>query len=420
MDLRLIRGGIPIEISRAAENLASSSRTTFLSYLQQYYGEVVERVFATRKKKQQIQLTEILRFATGKAHPIAKNLLYNTYGGYSAVYSCKKVYGHAGGYPYLVFDEDDFDKWEKITVIPGLYKTYINAVDFLKNSDEFKYCGFTGGDAIHWLNEYRKDSSIEILGKLGLSLSPKLRSHIRKDGKFRRFVFEHNNEVALYGVEATEYAFKHGVPIEKARAICYVKRYNGYLAASFIPSLTGTKVDKSRVIDYCDDNDISYSSYNDFLTAVKALRLDLTDTKNLFPRNFAEMHDIYTKQYKAEQDELIARDFSEAVEKAQKYRFAEGTYLITIPSNIEDLVVEGSSLSHCVGRMGYGKKMAEGKSVILFVREKEHPDTPFVTVELNPLSTSIIQKHGKNNSAPSQEVNIFLDHWIEKIKKGKR
>lgn len=420
MDLTLVNGATPPEVVRYAEKNATSSSTLFIAYLQKYYGEIVERIFAARTQKKRTRLTEVCRTATGKAKPIVKNLLWSVYGAYTAVYEKGNVYKSAGGYPYLAFSESDYDRWEKVDVAPGVCKVYVNAVDFLAVSEEFKYSGYSGGDAIHWCNEYRKDPSIEMLGKLGLGLSPKLRSHIKKDGQFRRFVFEHHAEVDLYGVEATEYAYKHKMSIEKARRVCSVKREYDRLAAIYIPALKKTNIDRQKVIDWCDSNNVSYSTYNDYLTAVKGFRLDLSDTKNIFPKHFNEMHDEYVARYKAEQTELFERDFKEAAQKMQHLAYNRGAYLIDLPKETSDLTKEGKALSHCVGRMGYGKKMAEGKSVILFVRKKDDPDTPFITVEYDPKRKVILQSHGKNNTLPSEDVRAFLDKWLDHIKERKK
>ncbi|MBQ7340246.1 MAG: PcfJ domain-containing protein [Clostridia bacterium] len=52
-----------------------------------------------------------------------------------------------------------------------------------------------------------------------------------------------------------------------------------------------------------------------------------------------------------------------------------------IAKSPSELINEGSILHHCVGNMGYDQKVVDEKSLIFFIRTKDQPDTPLVTVE---------------------------------------
>ena len=56
-------------------------------------------------------------------------------------------------------------------------------------------------------------------------------------------------------------------------------------------------------------------------------------------------------------------------------------YIVVIARTPYELIQEGEALSHCVGRMNYDQKFAREESLIFFVRDKQSPDVPFVTVE---------------------------------------
>ena len=55
--------------------------------------------------------------------------------------------------------------------------------------------------------------------------------------------------------------------------------------------------------------------------------------------------------------------------------------IIVIASSPADLVKEGQALNHCVGGITYTNRMADGESLIFFIRNATTPEIPFVTLE---------------------------------------
>mgnify|MGYP002513978183 CR=1 FL=1 len=73
----------------------------------------------------------------------------------------------------------------------------------------------------------------------------------------------------------------------------------------------------------------------------------------------------------------------------------------------------GDVLKHCVGHMGYDQKFIREESLIFFVRAKENPTEPFVTVEYSLKSKKILQCYAKGNSKPDAEVTTYIDSkWL--------
>jgi len=66
-------------------------------------------------------------------------------------------------------------------------------------------------------------------------------------------------------------------------------------------------------------------------------------------------------------------------------------YCIVLPHSITDLSAEGAALSHCLGSHGYDSRIAEGESLILFVRRKTRPETSFYTMEYGLKEKAILQ-----------------------------
>jgi len=95
---------------------------------------------------------------------------------------------------------------------------------------------------------------------------------------------------------------------------------------------------------------------------------------------------------------------------------------LIIAKSPSDLLKEGEILNHCVGRMNYDQKFAREESLIFFIRNKEEPQKPFVTLEYSLKSKKILQCYGYRDSRPSQEVldyanNVWLPYANKKLKK---
>ena len=81
-------------------------------------------------------------------------------------------------------------------------------------------------------------------------------------------------------------------------------------------------------------------------------------------------------------------------------------FILKIAESQEDLNVESSVLGHCVRT--YGDKVAEGKTIIYFIRWEEKPDEPYYTLEMRP-DGKFIQCRGEHNCSMTPEVEAFKD-----------
>lgn len=85
--------------------------------------------------------------------------------------------------------------------------------------------------------------------------------------------------------------------------------------------------------------------------------------------------------------------------------------LYRIPHDISELYEEGRKLSHCVGT--YGKTVAEGRSVIAFIRKQSEVDTPLCTIEIR--QDTIVQARGMSNR-PAENIpkmKGFINAWAK-------
>ena len=139
----------------------------------------------------------------------------------------------------------------------------------------------------------------------------------------------------------------------------------------------------------------------------------------MLPHDFKRWHDIRTDEYatqKALEDEEKRKEFCEKfAEIARKYTPLEhakkSAFVCIIAKSPTDIIREGEILHHCVGRMNYDQKFVREESLIFFVRNKDNPDVPLVTLEYSVKNKKILQCYRDHDTKPSE--NIL--HYVNKI-----
>lgn len=422
----------PQEVMEYADKSAVGNRK-FIGYLQAVEDNIVLRVFAFRRHKgKDMQITEVMRRITQDKRFLYKNLYGGGMAGYQAVYEEEYKVIRSHGYPVEIFSKSDFDVWhicnEKAF---GIWYTLLNA-DMLKDT-QFKYCGYStavSDDVIGYLNEYIKHPCVEYFGKLGIKPSATLVRKAEKDKAFRNWLYKTKFNVYC-GPQAIIYAYDHNVSIEEAKRICKDNAYYNRQIGRDCDEIKGTKLDRKKVYEYTQKNGISRRSYNDYLKALKKLNYDLTDTKNVFPHDFKRMHDMRLAEYDSvvakedrEKNKELYHNFEVKAQEAKRFEWQDSDYVAIIPAQLPELVKEGRTLNHCVGKMGYDKKMADGDIVIVFIRSLLDIAKPLVTVEYNYKRKMVVQAHGEFNRSPTDKERAFILEWEKrttealKVKKG--
>lgn len=112
----------------------------------------------------------------------------------------------------------------------------------------------------------------------------------------------------------------------------------------------------------------------------------------------------------------------ERIPDAARYYWENEKYMIIPAGACIELIKEGRSLHHCVGRDdNYMKKMAAGTSWILFLRKKEDVDTPWYTIEVDMKDDRILQYYSMFDRKPEQEkVKKILDTFQRNVKRSRK
>lgn len=180
-----------------------------------------------------------------------------------------------------------------------------------------------------------------------------------------------------------------------------------------------------KAFEYCRKNNAHLSDYLDYIGYAKKLNIDLTRKSKRFPKDLMAEHDrLYGLiKEKEKQDRLMK--IAEETEKYQKeflpkmnkrYCFSCRGLLIRPATEPSELIREGETQNICVGGDWYVKRMLSHDTQILFVRQTDASDKPYVTVEVSPTDDGIIQARAYANGTPPDEVKEFLEIWQKFIK----
>lgn len=165
-----------------------------------------------------------------------------------------------------------------------------------------------------------------------------------------------------------------------------------------------------------------WADYRDYIQAATYLKMDLNDTKVKTPHDFKYCHDLCC----ARREELVkkrcamrkartAKIFKKISKKySEIFSYKDKKYTILVPLTKEDLKTEGKQNDNCVG--GYCDRIAEGNSIVLFLRESKNISNSYCTVELKPKTLKIIQCRTRGNGAAPDKVIKWLEKAINKIR----
>lgn len=103
----------------------------------------------------------------------------------------------------------------------------------------------------------------------------------------------------------------------------------------------------------------------------------------------------------------------------QKYEYEDEEYRIVVPEYVEEIVMEGLILQHCISDSDrYWDRIQNRESYILFLRRSAEPTKAFYTLEVEPNGT-IRQKRSILNEQYEdiKQATGFLRKWQKVVAK---
>lgn len=442
-----IKTAIPndiLKIIKATENRIcglTQNRTRYYPYFEIQHGKLAISTVAARygrkyagKKTPTIFLKKVTVHILGEKKCWCRDISYIAIAGYVADFNVERAL-ESKKTKYLINQHEETKFWYSDSKYFRLFRScsFVNP-EFLQQTEEFKYCAWEGIiDVLDYLEKYQKNPKIELVSKLlgnRLAMSQKIVNLATKDRNFIVWLKTHKSEIRYAAIPVIISAYKNGWTLKEAaddyNVVQEFRSWRRYLNGDELKAFY-RKADrkiKLKIIEYMRNTKTSFHHYNDYLVAIKALGLDMTDVKNVFPKDFEYWSKIRLNQYatlKAEQDAKLQKELTERIKKiADKYEaltLAGDNYVVLIADSKQALIKEGEFLHHCVGRMDYDQRIAKEQSLIFFIRKANEKEIPFVTVEFSISEKKVRQCYGVRDTKPAHEVLSFVNDWAKKAKR---
>lgn len=146
----------------------------------------------------------------------------------------------------------------------------------------------------------------------------------------------------------------------------------------------------------------------DYLEECAQLGLDRRLEEINRPRDLLLAHSRTSAQIQIRKDQEKMEGIARRAEEMAALGWEREGFLIRPIASLEELILEGKTLHHCVG--SYGDKYARGGCTIFAVRRREEPQLPAWTLELST-DGRVVQLRGSRNTPPPREVQDFVDQW---------
>ena len=363
----------------------------FYAYLTIWKKELVKVTVAVTKQKKQWCCKQVAVHGVHSDKCLVRDMEYNYLG-----------YGYRVGW----FAEELQSVQKRFEKYYDPYAPLINR-GVIAKSPEYKYSAYrhyTGRDIISYLRIYERFPQTEYMLKNGLCAYAEnitLLKKFGKDKKFCKWFIRHRKELALpYGNTYNVTTFEREARFNPIRQL-----FPGWKLKAYF--------------DYIEKQTISDSLYLDYLNACNYLGVDISQKQNLFPSDFRRAHDIRIRQYserkaidEANKQQELMQKVTEVTEKYLPLQHNKrSAFICVIAKSPADLIHEGEMLHHCVGRMNYDIRIAKEESLIFFVRAKDRPEKPFVTLEFSLKTHKVLQCYANHNTKPSDEVL----HYVNKV-----
>lgn len=165
--------------------------------------------------------------------------------------------------------------------------------------------------------------------------------------------------------------------------------------------------------------------YLDYLEMRVNLGYDLNNSVYTYPRNLENAHQkMILEQDKEKIDKRLEEVKKIYPDIRKKYRglrnrflYEDNKYILRPARSAEEIVTEGRTLHHCVGGNAYLDRHNRGESIILMLRDHNSPETPYITVEINPETFQIAQWYGAYDKKPDEKnVQSWLNAYTTRLK----
>ncbi len=170
-----------------------------------------------------------------------------------------------------------------------------------------------------------------------------------------------------------------------------------------------------------------FETWKDYLSMAARVKMDTLSEMIYRPKNLIHAHDELVQLVERKEAALKAGEIAERFslvngiceEIKQKYEFEDESYAVLVPNGIEDILMEGKILQHCMDKTDrYFERISNRETYIFFLRKTEDRGKPYYTLEVEPNGT-IRQKRtlGDKQNPDIEAAKIFLKTWQQEIQR---
>lgn len=132
-----------------------------------------------------------------------------------------------------------------------------------------------------------------------------------------------------------------------------------------------------------------------------------------FPKDIRKLHDAVSANYRVKQDQFKAQAFEKKCDEYKEVSITSDRYFIRFPNDLADLIMEGSTMHHCVA--SYADRVIDGTSIIFFMRKAEDPETPYITMEFDRKGDLVQARKSRNATIANTEESAFIRQFQKEI-----
>lgn len=168
-------------------------------------------------------------------------------------------------------------------------------------------------------------------------------------------------------------------------------------------------------------------TWEDYIHMAGRLGMDVTAELIFKPKDLRKAHDEAAAMSEGADVAKRAGEIEEQfpdIEKIyeeirEKYQYQEKKYSVVVPKRIEDIILEGKILGHCLHSSDrYFERIHIRESYIVFLRLTEEPEKPYYTLEIEPDGTARQKRTvGDRQNADFEEAGDFIRRWQQEVQK---
>lgn len=196
----------------------------------------------------------------------------------------------------------------------------------------------------------------------------------------------------------------------------YLQKFVTYGDSTYDLEYISNYIRLDRFIKYAKihHGNVDMSVYKDYLRFAKLLGLDLKNNRYAFPKDLNEEHDKLQDQVQIQETELIQKAIIRRGKKLSANKYQNDKFIIFPAHNLKEMQEESRQQNNCVRT--YAEDYADGSCDIYFMRDIGKQDKSLVTVEVR--NNRVVQSRTKNNKSTTENQDMFLNEWENKVLKG--